>query len=76
MCDCKTWPQFFVRARRVADLSAGLVIRARVGVSRAELLRDAEDAVALVLAPAGAQPRGKRTPRTPGARQYQTKSRS
>jgi AcrR family transcriptional regulator len=64
------------RARQVVDLSRGLVIRARVGVSRAELLRDAKDAAALVLEPKGAQPRGKRTPHTPGARQYETKSRS
>ena len=65
-----------MRARQVTDLSRGLLIRARFGVSRAELLRDAKDAAALVLEPKGAQPRGKRTPRTPGARRYETKSRS
>jgi hypothetical protein len=65
-----------MRARQVTDLSKGLLIRARFGVSRAELLRDARDAAALVLVPKGSQPRGKRTPRTPGARRYETKSRS
>ncbi len=37
------------RARLVIDLSMGLVIRARVGAPRAELLQDAQDAAALVL---------------------------
>ena len=38
-----------VRARHVFDLSTGMVNRARLGASRAQLLKDAEDAAALVL---------------------------
>jgi AcrR family transcriptional regulator len=38
------------RARLAMDLARGLVVRARIGVSREALLNDAEDAAALVLA--------------------------
>jgi len=38
-----------VRARHVFGLSTGMVNRARLGASRAQLLKDAEDAAALVL---------------------------
>jgi AcrR family transcriptional regulator len=38
-----------VRSRQVMDLSRGLVIRARIGVAREQLLADAEQAAELVL---------------------------
>jgi AcrR family transcriptional regulator len=37
------------RARIMIDLSRGLVVRARIGISREELLNDAEDQASLVL---------------------------
>jgi len=45
-----------VRATQVVDLSRGLTMRAQMGVPRATLLKDAEEAVDLVL-----QPRSKNT---------------
>ena len=41
------------RASQVVDLSHGLTVRARMGVPRKTLLRDAEEAVDLVLLPRG-----------------------
>ena len=42
-----------VRARQVIDLVQGLTMRARMGMARKALLRDAEEAVDLVLLPPG-----------------------
>jgi AcrR family transcriptional regulator len=41
------------RASQVVDLANGLTVRARMGVARKTLLRDAEEAVDLVLLPRG-----------------------
>ena len=53
-----------VRARHVFDLSTGMVNRARLGASRVQLLKDAEDAAALVLdasrAPRRSRQKGRR----------------
>jgi AcrR family transcriptional regulator len=52
-----------VRARHLFDLSTGMVNRARLGASRAQLLKDAEDAAALVLDASSARRRSRRTGR-------------
>ena len=52
-----------VRARHVFDLSTGMVNRARLGASRAQLLKDAEDAAALVLDASRAPRRSRQTGR-------------
>ncbi|MBV8650339.1 MAG: hypothetical protein JO255_02660 [Alphaproteobacteria bacterium] len=51
------------RARNVLDLWTGLATRARLGASRARLLKDAEDAAALVLDSSRASGRSRRTGR-------------
>jgi AcrR family transcriptional regulator len=51
------------RARNVLDLWTGLATRARLGASRAQLLKDAEDAAALVLDSSRAPGRRRRTGR-------------
>ncbi len=45
-----------VRARQAMDLSRGLTLRARMGVSRAGLLADADAGAALILHSCGALP--------------------
>jgi len=52
-----------VRARHVLDLWTGMATRARLGASRAQLLKDAEDAAALVLDASRAPHRSRRTGR-------------
>lgn len=51
------------RARNVFDLWTGMATRARFGASRAQLLKDAEDAAALVLDASRAPGRTRRTGR-------------
>jgi AcrR family transcriptional regulator len=51
------------RARNVLDLCTGLITRARFGASRAQLLKDAENAAALVLDSSPAPGRSRRTAR-------------